>query len=1152
MQHIVQQSFRFRTDTSAHCGIERLESRRLLSATYTAVPGINDLAYDASRDRLYATTDGGEVVRYDVQSGQVLTPFSEPGQLLGLDITPDDGSIFVANGDERLYHRMDLETGATIDIGYTPSSIESDAYDVAISDGVVFTTSQFAGSGWVPLREIDLATNQITVSSRGLSSVRQNSGLSRSADYSAAGLSESNISSGPLHLYNAAANDWDASISTGQFLSSRLHEMSRDGEYFAMPVGSGLSIFDDQLGGVTSLTSPGQSLGGFAFDPQINRLYVTFGNELAAFDTLTWQEKYRVPIGRTINGSARFDRGEMVVGDGRVFVSDGNGFVSVELPVSDGQAASFVVEGNSRFIRTGVEDKFRVSVFDAAGEPAINFAGTVSFASTDPNADLPLPYTFDGDDNGTAEFSVSFQTPGTHAISLLDENSNVVATVGGISVHVPGDVSLLPIDDRNGLAFDAQRQRLYVSTNRGVVKRYDLATETLLEPLELGARLLGLDVTLDGNYLVTGEADYVGGSGLFYTVDLDQLDVLETTGGDIEQSFDEISYTYDFGEGGIWDFAATADGKVLADGEYRGSGWVPVREIDPVTGSFQILDIGSGFGEVRQRTGMSRSADGTLIAFSESNISSGPIFTYDPVVDELVGSVNTGTFLSSVLTAVSRNGAYVAAELGGGIRVFDREMNVITNLPGRDAGLAFDPAADLLYVHEGGTIFAYETATWTVVDSVSLGESFSSSLQFDDGMMEVARDGGLIFINTPTGVRQVTFSTRAIAPDAVVQEGGSATLIGNAVVAPGLAVSEYAWDLDYDGTGFDTDVVGSSAIFSAENIDGPATRTVALRVTDAAGSVSIAEATVDIINVAPVLSVTGPANVGHFETYTLALSSTDVADDTPVNWTIDWGDGSIDTLPGNATSATHTYQSEEAFQITASLTDEDGTYATEGPSVLVATAPTIVRSSFNFDALPHRVEIAFSESVADSVDVGDVTIRNLDFNLVVSTNDIELIYDETTQTASFGFIGGINAGGELTPLPDGNYSVSLAAGSVEDAVGNLLQEDLSFGFFVLAGDLDRDRDVDLFDAIDLVRNFGRTDDPLFSEGDLDYDGDVDLFDALILQRNFGSTLPDGTERRGGVPLVSLFAKEEPRIDDLSEADDDGLPHFKITLFDFSR
>ncbi|MEM8872767.1 MAG: hypothetical protein AAGD32_00780 [Planctomycetota bacterium] len=163
------------------------------------------------------------------------------------------------------------------------------------------------------------------------------------------------------------------------------------------------------------------------------------------------------------------------------------------------------------------------------------------------------------------------------------------------------------------------------------------------------------------------------------------------------------------------------------------------------------------------------------------------------------------------------------------------------------------------------------------------------------------------------------------------------------------------------------------------------------------------------------------------------------------------------------------------------------------------------------------VTIRMDAGFASALDEGDLVLTNLDTGVRIDINATHLVIDTERDIAAFSF-----AGFEQGILPDGNYRATLSANAAVDGnngnVGPALATDVTLDFFVLAGDLDRDRDVDLFDALTLQRNFGDTDDPVFSQGDLNYDGDVDLFDALILQRNFGQTLPPA----GSIP-PSLFA-----------------------------
>ncbi|MEM8875633.1 MAG: Ig-like domain-containing protein [Planctomycetota bacterium] len=166
-----------------------------------------------------------------------------------------------------------------------------------------------------------------------------------------------------------------------------------------------------------------------------------------------------------------------------------------------------------------------------------------------------------------------------------------------------------------------------------------------------------------------------------------------------------------------------------------------------------------------------------------------------------------------------------------------------------------------------------------------------------------------------------------------------------------------------------------------------------------------------------------------------------------------------------------------------------------------SVAPAPVNSVFEIDAPQEQAAILFDEAILPGA--GDASLLNLDTN--------------TTTTPTVLSIAGQTVRLDLSTdlLDNGNYVLTLPEGFTTDAAGND-SEAASLSFYVLRGDIDRDRDVDLFDAIDLQRNFGMSSGAVYTDGDLDYDGDVDLFDALILQRAFGDSLPAGSLSTGAL------------------------------------
>ena len=127
--------------------------------------------------------------------------------------------------------------------------------------------------------------------------------------------------------------------------------------------------------------------------------------------------------------------------------------------------------------------------------------------------------------------------------------------------------------------------------------------------------------------------------------------------------------------------------------------------------------------------------------------------------------------------------------------------------------------------------------------------------------------------------------------------------------------------------------------FTDSNSDG--VYEVTVQVADGNGGVDTQDISVTVTNVSPtILTTTGSASVASGVSYTLNLS----ADEDVTSWTINWGDGTIDTVAGNPPSVTHTYtNSRLTFNILASATDVDGTYLQNELLVPRYTADSIFR-----------------------------------------------------------------------------------------------------------------------------------------------------------------------------------------------------------------
>jgi GH18 family chitinase len=96
-----------------------------------------------------------------------------------------------------------------------------------------------------------------------------------------------------------------------------------------------------------------------------------------------------------------------------------------------------------------------------------------------------------------------------------------------------------------------------------------------------------------------------------------------------------------------------------------------------------------------------------------------------------------------------------------------------------------------------------------------------------------------------------------------------------------------------------------------------------------------------------------------------------------------------------------------------------------------------------------------------------------------------------------------------TSLIDGDYVLRIPAGSISDTAGNSLGDDYIVPFFILDGDVNHDRAVDINDFNLLAGNFGKGG-MLFSQGNIDRSGDgmVNIMDFNVLATTFGKSMPE--------------------------------------------
>jgi hypothetical protein len=270
---------------------------------------------------------------------------------------------------------------------------------------------------------------------------------------------------------------------------------------------------------------------------------------------------------------------------------------------------------------------------------------------------------------------------------------------------------------------------------------------------------------------------------------------------------------------------------------------------------------------------------------------------------------------------------------------------------------------------------------------------------------------------------------------------------------------------------------------------------------------------VQVRNVAPTVTAAAPAAVQWGQTVTLDITAADPGADAITRIEVSWGDRTIATLPGDATQATYSYPLLGTYSVAVTAVDEDGARGTQRQSLTVRVEgePRAVGGAFLPG--PRELQLDFNTRLRGLTN-GDLRVTNLDTGESMPADTFTVYLDQRPEAKPGRYLWHARS-----PLPNGNYRATLPAGSVSvDNGGAPLAADAVFDFFVLAGDINRDRRVDGADFATLARNFGRR--GTYEKGDLTGEGDVDGSDFAILAGNFGKSVPSAP---AGVAAVASLA-----------------------------
>ncbi|WP_300435322.1 PKD domain-containing protein, partial [Zoogloea sp.] len=334
------------------------------------------------------------------------------------------------------------------------------------------------------------------------------------------------------------------------------------------------------------------------------------------------------------------------------------------------------------------------------------------------------------------------------------------------------------------------------------------------------------------------------------------------------------------------------------------------------------------------------------------------------LVDEDGTHINAGTqalTVYNVAPTVSASGAVTIAEGS------DYTLTV---------GPRVDPGADTptLYRIDWGDGSTQNQYTPTEYDALVAGGGVVHHT-FADGTSNPTitvrvfdEDGEHIAASHSVSVTDVA-PTASLTGAATTPEGSAYALGIGAILDPGAdTVSEYriVWGDETTPGSYQTisaaQLALNGGVVSHTYADGAASYSVQVSAQNEEGLFALGTKAVDVLNVAPTASLSGPATVDEGSVYTLTVGAiTDPGTDTRSGYSIAWGDGSTDSFtPADwataAGSFTHTYaDGASAPTITVSTTDEDGT------TVLGTQAVTV-----------NNVAPAASLSGASAVDEGSI------------------------------------------------------------------------------------------------------------------------------------------------------------------------------------
>jgi hypothetical protein len=307
------------------------ESNELLAAMqptnaagfFVPAPRRTDTVYDPKRNLLYIPA-GEVVLRYQMAAHSFLPPLELGGNLMAIDLSPDNEWLVVADdsryGDNIAIHQVALETGARSLVKFPAEPEEAGTFSVVFAaDGAVWITSFLSRSGRTsPLRKYIPATRQVIQMAR----LGHDAILATSADHEYIAYACADQETGSFGWFRCRASRLPPPFQ----VNASLFEVaiSRDGSQLALPNQSGVT-----LSGAAVPSLDETNVIGVAYHPQQDFIFLarSDNSKIEVLDTANYTVVKELEFGVPLAGD-----GCHAFREGRLRLSGDGAFIFCTVP----------------------------------------------------------------------------------------------------------------------------------------------------------------------------------------------------------------------------------------------------------------------------------------------------------------------------------------------------------------------------------------------------------------------------------------------------------------------------------------------------------------------------------------------------------------------------------------------------------------------------------------------------------------------------------------------------------------------------------------------------------------------------------------------------------------------------------------------------